>query len=117
MKFVNLTPHDVTLVDSNGMKLVFKSSGTVARVLLNTDVTTIEAEVAPGIILTVPLKRTTGSQVVNLPEPQEGVMYIVSYMLANHVKRTDVIAPLTDESATRDDNRNILGVRSFQTFI
>lgn len=115
-KFINLTPHDVMLVEKNGMTINFKKSGTVARLDYEVRKGDMKVEIADGIEMTVPLQTTKDNDVHGLPDPVPGVIYIVSYKVANYVRRSDVISPLTDASAIRDDDNNITGVRAFQTF-
>jgi hypothetical protein len=116
VKFHNLCPHDVTLIDTNGMKLTFKTSGQIARMESNHERTTLAVELIPGVELAIPVAKLTDKDVYGLPEPVEGTIYIASYIVAKHVKRPDVISPLTNETAIRDENDKIIGVRGFQSF-
>lgn len=79
--FINLTPHTINL--NNGTS--FPASGTVARV------SSSFSQFDENGICTVNYGEITG-----LPEPQEGVYYIVSAMILDAVKnRKDVVAPST----------------------
>lgn len=118
MKFVNLTPHPVVL--SNGaLRITFeKQAGTpVARVKEVIEERNIEHEVAPGMKITLPINNVKRVEVHNLPEPTPGVMYIVSSMVAQHVKREDVIAPITDATCERDALGRVVSVKGFQSFV
>jgi hypothetical protein len=103
MKFVNLTPHDLTV---EGMGVI-PASGSVARVSVNsTDVGSVG-----GVRLRAQLKgQTTG-----IPAPVDGVVFIVSGMVLDAlggVRRGDVVAPDTGADAIRE-NGQIVAVRGF----
>lgn len=117
MKFVNLTPHYV-VVKNGALQVRFeKEAGSpIARLDITTEEKNINYEVAPGIKISVPVSVASGYEVKHLPDPQPGVVYIVSTMVANFVKRPDVIAPLTDATCERDGSGRITSVKGFQTF-
>lgn len=101
-KFVNLTPHDLT-IRVNGKDIVIPKSGTVARVSVNQDVV--------GDIDGIPLVANRYGDVVELPDPQPDTVYIVSSMVLAAVKdRSDVVAPDTGPTAIRDDSGRIVAV-------
>ena len=117
MKFINLTPHPVVL--SNGtLKMTFARDihTPTARVELTTETKNIECEIAPGMTLSLPVTTVTKSKIMNLPAPKEGVMYIVSSMVATYANRPDVIAPNTDATCTRDSQGRVISVQEFQTY-
>jgi hypothetical protein len=103
MKFVNLTPHDLTV---EGMGVI-PASGSVARVSVNsTDVGSVG-----GVRLRAQLK----GQVTGIPAPVDGVVYIVSGMVLDALggtRRGDVVAPDTGADAIRE-NGQIVAVRGF----
>ena len=101
-QFINLTPHDVVLYDRKdcivlpGGKgygfsdenqkplplVTFPPSGEVARA-------TQQEEALPPVIgggIEIPVSRMTYGAPVGLPEPREGVAYIVSALTANAAK-------------------------------
>jgi hypothetical protein len=89
MKLVNLTPHAITLV-SGDTKITLPSEG-IARV-----------DATPGTLRTVegvpvPIADpTVYGEVIGLPEPQEGTLYVVSLMVLERCRhRADVVAPGT----------------------
>ncbi len=102
-EFVNLTPHEVSIVDGPGQKPIvsFPASGTVARV----DTSTIEHD---NCVDTVSYGTVAG-----LPEFAEGTVYIVSLvtLLALHGSRSDVVAPWQD---VRDSQGRIVGCQKLQ---
>jgi hypothetical protein len=74
---VNLTPHDVTLVGSDGAMVTLASCGR-ALVTFTPDTTLAEITVS-GV--TVPLVETApGSEVTGIPLPAEGITYVVSQL-------------------------------------
>jgi hypothetical protein len=103
MKFVNLTPHAITV---EGLGTI-PASGTIARVSVNsTDVGTVS-----GVRLRAQLK----GQVSGLPLAEDGVIYIVSGMVLDALggtRRKDVVAPDTGLDAIRE-NGQIVAVCGF----
>jgi len=104
MKILNYTPHTVCIIGDSGTT-EFKSCG-VARV--NVEQSQI------GDINSIPLYKSSFGEVVGLPSPEDGTLYIVSAMVLNATDRTDVIAPNTSK-AIRDESGKIIGVNSFVT--
>lgn len=105
MKIVNLTPHTVVVAaDFNSSRVEFPSEG-VARVTSSaTKVDTVNG---------IDIVTTTYGDVEGLPEPQEGVVYLVSMVVGNvpAVKaRPDVLCPDTSPAAAvRYPNGYIVG--------
>jgi hypothetical protein len=93
MKIVNLTPHTVNL---DGKE--YPSEG-IARVSMETRAIPVEG-------LPVPAVMQVPGEVIGLPAPAEGVVVIVSAMVANAVMRVDVCHPA---ELIRDDGGRILG--------
>lgn len=86
--FINLTPHELNLFDEEGEELVktLESSGEIARVAV------VNRKIGEDSL--VPLFITEYGEVEDLPEPQEGVIYIVSFLVrqaASH--RRDLASP------------------------
>lgn len=117
MKFINLTPHPVTVANGN-IRITFEKDPKVipARVDDNFVTKLVECELAPGVVVSFPTEVRDGFTVSGLPEPMEGVMYIVSSMVASRVRRPDVVAPLTDSTCERDEQGNIISVKGFHTY-
>lgn len=111
VRFINLTPHPMTLVAPDGSQVVIPASGMVARVkAASTVVRTVSVD---GIEF--PINRTVFGSVEGLPEPEEGTIYIVSTLVLSALagSRSDVVAP-DSNSAVRDSDGRIIGVRGFQ---
>lgn len=96
--FINVTPHAIVLNDGT----TFPASGTVARVSARF------SEIVDGFCT------QTFGDVVDLPQPQEGVYYIVSAMVFAATDRADVVAPATGHPACiRNDKGQIVSVPCF----
>lgn len=113
VRFINLTPHEITVfIDSNNT-LKIPPSGTIARVE--------QKEIQVGSVNGIPIYKTVYGEVVGLPAPQENTIYIVSLLVlqalqAHGVSRDDVVAPNTAPTpvgAVRDATGKIIGVKSF----
>ena len=103
MKIVNLTPHDIVITDGP----TFPPSGIVARVSVQ--------QVDAGDINGIPVKTQTFGDIVDLPDPADDTVYIVSALVLSAAKaagRTDCVAPDT-ANAVRDDNGHIVSVPGF----
>jgi hypothetical protein len=101
MTLVNLTPHAVNLILANGEAMTLAPSGVLARCATTT--------VAAGEVGGVPLSRTTFGDVVGLPEPTEGTMFVVSALVRSAVPhRTDVASP---GDLVRDAGGNVVGCK------
>jgi len=111
-KIVNLTPHDITLT-RDGVDTIFPKSGQVVR---------CESCQIPDAPIggTIPLVVNTFGNVIGLPNPAPGVVYLVSNVVAAHPsiagKRLDVVAPNTGPTAIRNAEGQTIAVRSFQRF-
>lgn len=89
MELVNLTPHPVRLLLGDGTEVVIPPSGQVARCA------EVVEEVG-SIVLEgqrVPVVRKRFGKVYGLPEPREGVAYIVSRPVAQVARRADLLVP------------------------
>lgn len=107
LKIVNLTPHEITFILEEGEYKV-KPSGTVARVTAETK--TAGHIFATRFDLKIPVTVTEYGEVEGLPEPTEGVIYIVSSLVAKRVPdRDDVFIP---NESIRDDKGRIIGCKS-----
>ncbi len=93
LTLVNLTPHAIVIAKDD-FNLVVEPSGVVARVVAET------VEVSEGFY------EVHYGNVVDLPEPKEGTIYIVSGLVLSGLagSRSDVYAPATALAA-----RNELG--------
>lgn len=109
MRILNLTPHALTFISANNNmeRYIVEPSGIVARVAAHTEsigsITTDDG-------FTIPLTTTVFGQVEGLPAPEEGVVYVVSSLVAGRVpERHDVYIP---NESIRDDKGRIVGCLS-----
>ena len=102
MKIVNLTPHNVNIINEDGSIRTIKASGTVARCAQSTQVV--------DTIDNIPITTTNFGDVVDLPLPQADTMFIVSRLVLTACSdRNDLLVP---NDFVRDDNGNIIGCKS-----
>ena len=106
MKLKNFTPHNVVIV-INESKIVIPSDG-IARV---TETKTVAPSIdVDGVIVETFL--SAFGEVENLPPQEEGVMIIVSALVASAAKgRDDLLVP---GELVRDDGGNIVGCKSLR---
>lgn len=107
IKFANMTPHDVNLILPDETIFTIPASGVVARVGCHSE--------QIGVLGNIPVTKTVFDTVVtDLPEPQEGVIYLTSTLVAQAVlDRTDVLVPA---DLRRDDAGRIIGCGALQRF-
>ena len=105
MELINLTPHEVVVEYRDGTRKTFPPSGQIARVEMEDEyLFDIEG---------IPLHKGNVKEVTGIPEKQEGIMYIVSLFVLQHVERADLIAPDTN-GAIRDEQGRIVAVRGWR---
>ena len=102
-RFVNLTPHEITLFGDNDKVLAtFPPSGNIARVSAKT--------IRVASINHIPISTTSYGEVEGLPEPNDDEVYIVSSLVAQRCQgRKDVFIP---NESVRDEKGRIIGCRS-----
>jgi len=110
MRRVNLTPHPVHLLAEDGQEVVIPPSGIVCRAA--EIVTTVGEIVVDGV--TIPLRRIEYGPPEGLPDPEDGVGYIVSVVAAQAIRRhyphrQDIFVS-TDFA--RNDQGRIVGARA-----
>jgi len=107
LRVVNLTPHDVVIVDAAGMEVKrYLTAGQMVRV--NT------ADVPLDNVDNVPVVRTEYTDVSGLPDLQPNTVYLVSVLVAQALNgsRPDVYTPDTGpKSVVRDAQGHIIGVQ------
>ena len=108
-QIVSLLPHDC-VVRLNGRDITIPPSGQVARVAATA------REVAK--VGEIPIVATEFGEIIGLPEPEPGVLYLGSTLLAQaaaRAGRTDVVSPDTGPTAVRDGGQVVAVIR-LQTF-
>ena len=109
-KLINLTPHAITIrVDE--ADIIIEPTLPAARV-------NQKSYRAAGVWtennIEIPVHVPIFQGIENLPEPQDGVVYITSMIVANSPEgkeREDVYAPDTGPTVIRDADGNIAAVR------
>ena len=101
-EFINLTPHILNLIAADGStvyNIAPEGNGNIARVSSSsTIVDTING---------INVYRQTFGKVVDLPDAQDGIIYIVSRMVKDRVPdRNDVLVP---GAPVRDSEGKIIG--------
>jgi len=108
IQIINATPHDINLLLEDGTRIVYPKLGLVPRI-------TQTYSEYPSLYVNgvnIPIKLSSLSDLVGLPEEQEDVFYIVSLLILEEGKkigRKDLLAPDT----IRDTNGNIIGCKGF----
>jgi hypothetical protein len=109
IRFVNLTQHPIAVYTGQDI-VTHPTTGMVARLMTK--------QIVVGHINDVPIIRTEWGDIIGLPEPEEGVIYITSSIVANAAQRRDVVSPCTSpQFGVRDENGYVIGTRAFQCFI
>lgn len=106
-ELVNLTPHAITLMDDDtNIICIIEPSGDIARVSVRTERTeTLDFD---GVKLAT--SKSVYGEVEGLPEAEDGVIYIVSSLVAQRVpERKDVFIP---NESVRDEKGRIIGCKS-----
>jgi hypothetical protein len=107
MKIMNLTPHSITITNESGIPLfTVEPSGVIARVSART---IVMGSVDVGEIQ-IPITGTTYGEIEGLPDPKNGIIYVVSSLVAQRCSnRQDIFIP---NESVRDENGRIVGCRS-----
>lgn len=101
---INLTPHEVNIFIDEETMIVLPKCETPARCTTS--------NVYLGEFEGVPIYHVVYENVLNLPNPQVGVIFVVSAIVAQAVKnRDDVFAPDSGTSAIRNSSGQIVAVR------
>ena len=99
---INLTPHVLNVHAPSGV-VTLAPSGEVARVA------TVSVEAPP--VEGLPTVVTSFGEVTGLPDPQPGVILVVSGMVASAAHRPDVMSP---GDLVRDDGGKPIGCRGLR---
>jgi len=100
MKFVNLTPHEINLPHGESVR----PTGYVARV------NAVQQQV--DSVNGIPILVSQMLQTMNLPEPEDGVYYIVPAVVRTHSpKRKDLLSPT---KLIRDTDGRVVGCGAFE---
>jgi len=105
---INLTPHTVKVLDTDGNLVEIPPSQLVARCSKN-------KEVVGQVIFNdrkIDIVKYSYNNIINVPEPQKGTLYLVSAIVKNALPdRADVVAVDRPE---RGNNREVLFAYGFR---
>ena len=104
---VNLTPHKIVVRLEGQPDITIEPTAPAARVAVKS--------VAAPAIGGVPVARQEFGKVENLPDQTDGTVFITSTLIAQAVKRADVVSPDTGPTAIRE-NGQVVAVRGLQAF-
>jgi hypothetical protein len=109
-RFVNLCENDITIIDQSGKRITLPATQNVAR--LTTPMP--EYITIPGCPFPVVTDEVRGT-ISGLPDPEDGVVYITSYLVMQAALRPDVWCPATGNhhGAVKDEKRRVVAVRAF----
>lgn len=96
MTIVNLTEHPVTIMNRETMEVIarFPKGETVARLTQKTVNVGVLRFNDNGVVNEIPITETQFGETTGLPEPQDGVSFIVSRMIMSaHPERKDLLVP------------------------
>ena len=108
---VNLTPHTINLIVNEHHSVSLPPSGEVARVTSERDPSGYLEQLVEGY--KVPTFRETLGAVSGLPDPFDGVIYVVSGLVAQTVRRPDVFSP---GELVRNDRGQPVGCRGLTRY-
>lgn len=97
---VNMTPHALDIIQSDGSTLTVAPSGFVPRCS--------STEVVDGAIGLINITKQTLGEVEGLPESLPGTFYIVSRLVASAANRPDLLVP---GPLVRDDKGRVIGCK------
>lgn len=103
-RLVNLTPHDVRILEGGHARTV-PASGTVARIDQESTPTRTVTFAAPTGGIPV-AEVSYARSITGLPEPRAGVAYVVSRVLAERCRRSDLYFP---DGEVRDEKGQVVG--------
>lgn len=100
--FVNLTPHDITMVFGDNQTLTIPKSGDIARLSSKNIVVDTFGDIQ--------LVKTTFGDTTGLPDKKHNTFFIVSALVRQaNADRDDLVSP---GDLVRDDNGNVIGCRN-----
>ena len=105
MNIVNLTPHTINIINDD-KNVAIPPSGQVARV---SSTTKVVGAMQVAVDVVVPITITEFGDVVGLPDPTPGTIFVVSGMVAGQVSREDVFSP---GEQVRNDAGQVIGCKT-----
>tara|TARA_R110000868_G_scaffold350145_1_gene611389 strand:- start:269 stop:646 length:378 start_codon:yes stop_codon:yes gene_type:complete len=109
MKFQNLTPHSLAIESKDGRIITVPPSGIVARLAVTREARPVF--VVNGDVFCV--SRPTLGAITGLPNPEKGMLFVCSALVAEQAKRTDVVSV---GELLRDANGAVVGARGLCSY-
>lgn len=104
-RLVNATPHDVVVVDVDGNSVVIPPSGVLPRIVEDV----VHESARRSEVITFRYCEAVIGELVDLPEPRDGVVYVVSRLVAYAAPhRRDLLVPFDE---IREEGR-VVGCRA-----
>lgn len=112
-KIVNLTGNDISIV-GNYRQIV----EIIPRSEIHATVR-YERKIVRMVNNRIPLVKIPDDliQIVGVPAPKPGVLYVTSSIIASTLKRPDVVSPDTAPGGVVKSGGRIIGVRGFQSWV
>lgn len=107
---VNLTPHMLNIACEDGEFFKLEPSGKVARVSVENKP---HLDVLAGDV-SIPTTLPVFGEIEDLPEPQDGIIYVTSMLVAARAQRVDVLSP---GELIRDEGGKPIGCRGLSRHV
>jgi hypothetical protein len=104
MKFLNLTPPALSIEARDGRMITVPPSGQIARLAVTREARPVF--VVGGDVFAV--SRPTMGAITGLPNPQAGIIFVCSALVAEQAKRSDVFSV---GELIRDKSGAVIGAR------
>jgi len=88
MKFLNLTPHALSIETKDGRMITVPQSGQIARLAVTRE-PRADLQIGNDVFA---ISRSTFGAITGLPDAQAGVVLVVSALVAEQAKRSDVVS-------------------------
>jgi hypothetical protein len=109
MKFLNLTPHALSIEARDGRIITFPPSGQIARLAVTREPRAY-MQIGNEIFT---ISRPTFGAITGLPDAQAGIIFVCSALVAEHAKRTDVFSV---GELIRDSAGTVIGARGLCSY-
>lgn len=106
MEILNYTAHMISIELPSGEQIGIGSSGIARCAVKNVQV---------GEFAGVPIVSSEYGEITGLPDPVDGVVYVVSMLVAQRAGRADVLSPDSGPTAIRE-NGQVVAVRNLVRF-
>jgi len=116
VEFINLTPHDVTLILGDGSRVVIRQSGNQLRLPERLDDRETVRVKGTGYTVDIANKCLLEADARSLPRV-DGRLYIVPLVVAQCIPREDFVVPDELVSEEKDGKKTILGAKRLSRII